>query len=500
MKFIRHLSIKYKLTLLVLMISMVSIVIGFSIIIINDIIRLREDLVNKTQLDASVVGEYCVGPLEFDDKDGLKDLLGKLRSIPTIENAWVYIENGEHYGTYDRVSTTLVPPPPPGDDDLHEFRGDYLHVARPISHDDKKLGTIYFRASTSQLRERTNIRIFWLVILMAGSILLSYVLALRFQRIISKPILELAEVTGKISHDVDYSIRVQREDKDEIGTLYNGFNNMLEKIQLWEKKRDEAEAEQRRLLMELESKNKELEQVVYVTSHDLRSPLVNIQGFGQELSYSIKEVDSLLAGLDADTKGIKDEISVIIREDVLESLKFIESSTTKMDGLLSGLLRLSRVGRMTTGFENVDMNNLMKEVSNAFEFHFKEAGASLEVQPLPACYGSELEINQVFSNLVGNAIKYRDPGRTLLVKISEKKSDDSGSVVYCVEDNGVGIPEEYQSKIFQIFHRLKPDDSEGEGLGLAIAHKIVHRHKGTVKVESKPGKGSKFFITLPRAS
>jgi signal transduction histidine kinase len=496
MNLIKHLSIKYKLILLVLVVSIVSIVIGFTIIIIKDIYQLRKDLVNKTLLDAALVGEYCVVPLYFDQKDEVADVLKKLRTMPTIENGMVYTEEGELYASYSRSGKKFEPSTPPRVG-YHDFKGGYLHVSHSLVYKNEKYGTLYLRASTTLLEQVTGTRIFWLLLVMAGSILLTYILAHRFQRVISQPILKLAGVTEKISQDIDYSIRVQRDEKDEIGTLYRGFNNMLDKIQLWERKRDEAEAEQRRLLGELEAKNKELEQVVYVTSHDLRSPLVNIQGFGQELSYSIKEIESLLNEVDIHPPDTREKLAAILRQDAVESLKFIKSSTTKMDALLSGLLRLSRVGRMSSPFEVLDMDRLLTEVSNALEFHLKEVGADLKVEPLPPCYGSELEINQVFSNLLSNALKYRDPGRPVRIAVSGKTTDEDEQVVYCVEDNGVGIPQEYQKKVFRIFHRLKPDETEGEGLGLAIVHKIVHRHNGKIEVDSRPGEGTRFFITLP---
>ncbi len=496
MRLLHNISIKNKLIALIVAVSLVSIVIGFSVIMVKDILQLRKDLVNKIRLDASLVGEYCISPLSFTGKSGVAEVLEKMRAMPDIENGFVYDEKGELYGSYHKGKNIMAPPPPPQEPMAH-FQGDYLVVARIIYYKNFKFGAIYVRASTALMAETIRVRILWLALIMAGVILIAYVLAFRFQSLISLPILTLANVTKRISHDIDYSIRVKRLERDEIGVLYDGFNTMLEKIQLWEKKRDEAEAEQQRLLVELEAKNKELEQVVYVASHDLRSPLVNIQGFGQELSYSIKEVDTLLHGLETTSNDRKAEISAILREDVLESLKFIQSSTAKMDGLLSGLLRLSRIGRVSTTFELIDMNRLVLEVSHAFEFHLKEAGGTLTVENLPSCFGCELEINQVFSNLINNAIKYRDPKRALQIKISGSVTQSGKSAVYGVEDNGIGIPREYQDKIFQIFHRLRPDDTDGEGLGLAIVLKIVQQHNGKVAVESTLGKGSCFLITLP---
>lgn len=258
--------------------------------------------------------------------------------------------------------------------------------------------------------------------------------------------------------------------------------------------RKQAEEERERLLRELEAKTKELEQIVYVTSHDLRSPLVNVQGFSKELEQSIKELSAALQSADIPA-AVKDEVSPILDENVPEALRYIHTSTTKMDLLLSGLLRLSRLGRAALTIEKLDMTKLMSEIAGAFEFQLKEKDAGLVIDTLPPCQGDKMQINQVFSNLLDNALKYLDPNRQGVIKISGELED--GQSVYCVEDNGVGIAPDHQAKIFEIFNQLDPSTSSGEGLGLAIVQKILERHNGKIWLESEPGKGSKFFVALP---
>jgi signal transduction histidine kinase len=500
MSLIKNLSIKHKLIVIVLWVTIPSIVLGFTVIIVYDIIQMRQDLVNNTILYADLVGEVCVAPLSFKDKKSVKMILEKIGTIPHIENGFVYGENGELYANFNKKSDQILPPPPVPEKKFYEFQINQLHVARPITFENSKFGTIYLIVSTELLAASTSSRIISLVLVMIGLFILSYLLALRFQGVISQPILKLANVTKQISNKPDYSHRVQRVGRDEIGILYDGFNNMLEQIQLWEKKRDEAEAEQQRLLEELAEKNNELEQVIYVTSHDLRSPLVNLQGFSQELGYSLKELRSFINKAEPASKSTKKKISGIL-EDIFDSLKYIQSSTFKMDILLSGLLKVSRVSRMDSTFETIDMNRLISEITNAFEFQLKEANVNLHIGELPPCIGNELHLNQVFSNLLNNALKYLDPQRPGEIKITAKETvannGKQGHVVYCVEDNGIGISQEYHKKVFEIFSRLNPDDTDGEGLGLTIVNKIISRHHGKVWVESEPGKGSRFFISLP---
>jgi signal transduction histidine kinase len=114
---------------------------------------------------------------------------------------------------------------------------------------------------------------------------------------------------------------------------------------------------------------------------------------------------------------------------------------------------------------------------------------------LPPCIGDRSQIDQVFSNLIDNALKYLDPSRPGLILITGHKNHKQ--VIYCVKDNGIGIAPEHHEKIFDIFHQITPSESKGEGLGLSIVQKIIERHEGKIWIKSEPGKGSNFFLSLP---
>lgn len=497
MKFFRNLSIKNKLVMIVLLVSILAIVIGFTIVIFQDIKIFRQDLVNATGMTARAVGEFCYTGLNFGTEFAAQvetEMRRLLKAMPIIEDGYVFEEKGEKFASYNKTDGSFAPSFP-GGDEFTRFEGDFLHVFQPIVSGGKRYGFVYLRSSTSQLGEKIDKYMITMTGIMIALIILSYVLALRLQKVISKPILELAGVTGDISRRADYSLRVHKQGDDEIGTLYDGFNIMLEQIQLRERERDEAETAREKLLEELAEKNKELEQVVYVTSHDLRSPLVNIQGFSKELDASLKDLAALLNKIERFPPGLKEKFSLIMEEDIPDSLKYILTSAARMDSLLSGLLKLSRVGRAAVSFAAIDMNALLQEVQQAFEFQIKETGAVLEVEDLPPCYGNDMQINQVFSNLLSNALKYLTPGRRGSIKISGHRDNDH--VVYSIADNGIGIAREHQQKIFEIFHRLHPQDTSGEGLGLTIVNKILSRHNGRIWLDSEPGKGSTFFVRLP---
>jgi|GEM_PF-3122068 len=244
----------------------------------------------------------------------------------------------------------------------------------------------------------------------------------------------------------------------------------------------------------LEEKNKELEQVIYITSHDLRSPLINVEGFSNELEHSIKEFQNILSG-NKKIDSIKRRIDKIYKQDILFSLKYIHSSINKMDQLLSGLLKVSRAGRNELKLEKINMNHMIKDVLDSFEFIIQAKNIEIKIKKLPSCIGDKMLLYQVFSNLIDNAIKYLDDKRKGFIGISGYYNNE-GKNIYIIEDNGIGISDKNTDKIFQIFYRIDPDKIEGQGLGMTIVKKIIDKHNGDINVESQLNKGSKFTISL----
>ncbi|MEW7290661.1 YfiR/HmsC family protein [Aquimarina sp. 2304DJ70-9] len=233
--------------------------------------------------------------------------------------------------------------------------------------------------------------------------------------------------------------------------------------------------------VELEAKNKELEQFAYIASHDLQEPLNTISSF---------------IGLIAEDYGDSfDEVGK-------ESLTFIKDASIRMKKLIDALLEYSRLGR-SKDYSNVDCNSIFKELAADLKSIIEQTGAKIDVNNLPIVKGSEVELRLLFQNLISNAIKFREPNSIPEIDISctkKKGSKDisNGFWEFSIRDNGIGIPEQHKERIFAIFQRLHSREQyQGTGIGLAHCKKIVESHGGTIWLESQEGKGSTFYFTIP---
>jgi PAS domain S-box-containing protein len=244
----------------------------------------------------------------------------------------------------------------------------------------------------------------------------------------------------------------------------------------------------------IREKNKELENYIYVASHDLRSPLVNIQGFSKRLQKQTTELTKIVAELNVSTK-IAAEFSKITTDDIPKSLSFILNNVSKMDTLINGLLQVSRTGRVVMSPAILEMNKLFKSILTIFDYQLKEMEANVVLHDLDDCFGDTNQLNQLFSNIIGNALKYSDKNRILTLEISSQTKYNK--VTYSIKDNGIGINNRHLQKIWDVFYRVDASAPEaGEGLGLSLAKRIVDKHKGKIWAESVEGEGSTFYVEL----
>jgi PAS domain S-box-containing protein len=235
--------------------------------------------------------------------------------------------------------------------------------------------------------------------------------------------------------------------------------------------------DQKRVEAELRRANQDLEQFAYSASHDLQEPLRSIKIYGELL---------------ADRYGGK------LDGQALEFLDYLRIGASRMEVLVRDLLTYTQVTRLDVPAEAADANEALAATLANLAGAIAESGASVTSDPLPAVRVHDTHLRQLFQNLLGNAIKYRSPERPPVVHVSAELQHESGSWVFTVSDNGIGIAPEYKEHIFGLFKRLHTSDEySGTGIGLAICQRIVERYNGRIWVESELGEGSRFIVALP---
>lgn len=232
---------------------------------------------------------------------------------------------------------------------------------------------------------------------------------------------------------------------------------------------------QKAIEKELRSANADLEQFAYSASHDLQEPVRTVRAFSQLLAASARDK------LDIES---------------LEYLDNVISGAARMETLLRDLLMYARTTRLEKPAKPTDANDAIQDALASLKGAIAETGAIIHFEPLPCLDVHPIQLEQLFQNLIGNAIKYRRPGVTPAVNITSKKLN--AQWLFSISDNGIGIEPQYKERIFGLFKRLHTNDSySGTGIGLALCHRIVERYNGRIWVESKPGEGSTFYFTLP---
>jgi hypothetical protein len=253
---------------------------------------------------------------------------------------------------------------------------------------------------------------------------------------------------------------------------------------------------------DLTEANEEIQRFAYIVSHDLRSPLVNIMGFTGELEALRQDIFEQMGKLQADLKALNAQMEPETAKNVDrlgydfdEAIRFIKTSIANMDRLINAVLKLSREGRRQFNPETIDMNGLLDTVTQTVAHRATEAGATITVDALPPVESDRLALQQVFANLVDNALKYsreNEPNR-----ISVTGQTRAGKAIYEVTDTGRGIAPHDHQRVFELFRRSGTQDRPGEGIGLAHVRALVRRLGGTMSLKSELGNGSTFTVTLP---
>jgi signal transduction histidine kinase len=288
-------------------------------------------------------------------------------------------------------------------------------------------------------------------------------------RRITTPLVQVTAAAEAVAESRPH-VHVAIDRDDEIGSLADSFNTMAEKV---EQSRTDLELRVETRTSELRAANRELEAFSYSVSHDLRAPLRAIAGFVQILEEDHGDK------LDAEAR---------------RHLERVKLNARRMGQLIDDLLAFSRIGRTTMLRQTVDVTAL---ATTAAQEAIAASGRAIDlsISPMPPCYGEPALLNQVFVNLISNAIKFTATTPNAAITIG---STTNGETVYFIRDNGAGFDDRYAEKLFGVFQRLhRSDEFEGTGVGLAIVHRIISRHGGRVWAEGKPNGGATFYFTLP---
>ena len=262
----------------------------------------------------------------------------------------------------------------------------------------------------------------------------------------------------------------------------------------------EAHAELERRVQErtaaLTAANDEVRRFAYIVSHDLRAPLINLKGFAAELRHTCDVLHAafskVLQYLDPSER---EGVARALEEDGPEALAFIDTAVTRMDRLIQAVLVLSRIGRRELHMESVDTQALLEGIVQSIIHQLTQHRARIiTIGPLPEVRADRTALEQIFANLLDNAVTYLHPGRDGDIVISAES--DADCTTFHVQDNGRGIDKENIPKVFELFRRVGEQNTTGEGIGLAYVQALVRRHGGSITCQSTPGVGTTFSFTI----
>ncbi len=473
MRAFRDVPIRRKLILIIMLTSSVAFLLGGAAYLTYDLFTFRRMMTRDLTVLAEIIGANSTASLVFNDQSSAEETLAALAAEQHIVSAVLYAKDGGVFAKYlrgDMPGDFSLPKP---EEDGHGFEDGHLVLFRRIVLQGEKIGTIYIQSDMqvfySRLKQYTTIG----AIIMLAVSFVAFLLSSKLQRVISGPILHLAQTTRVVSVEKDYSVRAVKQSEDELGLLIDGFNEMLTQIQ-------NRDAELMASKERAEAATRAKSEFLASMSHELRTPLNAVIGFSEVL------LERMFGDLNT-----KQE----------EYLRDIHESGQHLLSLINDILDLSKVEAGRMGLELTTFD-LPMALDNALTL-VKERGSrhgiqlALEVDDrLGDFTADERKIKQILVNLLSNAIKFTPNGGKIALRA--RLTDSLAEV--SVSDTGIGIAPEDHRRIFDEFRQVGGDyarKGEGTGLGLTLAKKFVELHGGKIWVESELGRGSTFTFTLP---
>jgi signal transduction histidine kinase len=485
-------SVRGKLLFVVLVTAASALLISGAAMLWYELQDFRRAGINDLSAQAEVIGLAAAPALQFLDPEAANDYLALLEAKRDITSAVIYTPNGSLFASYSADGEEPAFPELP-EVDGHYVEGNELVLFRRIVAGDEIIGTVGIRARYDLARRMLDY-LGILGVVMLVSLGAAGLISGRLQRTITQPISAVTAVARRVMEHRDYSLRAPKSTSDEIGLLVDAFNGMLdelgqraERLEHSVREQQRAEEELRQLNAELENRveartaqleaaNRELESFSYSVSHDLRAPLRAISGFAKLLWEDHKD------GLD---------------EEASRKLSIIRGQAERMGELIDDLLAFSRLGRKSIEPVPLDMAEMARATFERLVRDGESPAPELRIGRLPRSLADRVLIEQVWANLLANAIKFTSRTENPVVEIGGIAEEREN--VYYVRDNGAGFDPRYRHKLFGVFQRLH-DESEfpGTGVGLALVQRIVSRHGGRVWADGQPGEGATFHFSLPR--
>lgn len=475
MRALRDVPIKRKLTIISMAASGAALLLATAAFVSFEYRLFKEALVTDLQSTAQVLGDNSAAALAFDYPGSAQVTLESISVKPHILAAAIYDTSGRVFAAHIPGATgeaTLHDLPPSGPEGW-EFGANTLDVVQPIMLKGETLGAVAIRSSLDGLRDRL-----WLYAYIAGFVLglaslAAYVLATWLQRGIVQPVSHLATVIAAVAKEKDYSIRAAKDGVDELGQLVDGFNEMLNQIQL----RDSV----------LSGKNVELERAIKAKdmflanmSHELRTPLNAIIGF----------TGTLLMRLPGALNATQEE-----------QLGIVQGSARHLLSLINDLLDLSKIesGKFQLTHETVSCRQAAEDTIATLRPLAEQKQLVLGVQVPEGdvrVVTDRRALRQILLNFCNNAIKFTEAGSVTLT-VARTQHDGAAAVEISVTDTGIGVRPDFQDKLFQAFSQMDSSHREGTGLGLHLSQRLAGLIGGRIGFSSQYGRGSRFWLTLP---